>query len=211
MNIKVIAQNAIKIITESGKTIYFDPFKLRNEDSKDADIIFVTHSHFDHFSAQDIKQINKDNTKIVVTNDLFEKAVQCGFNEDEILAVVPDKEYSFAGIEFKTIPAYNTNKEFHKREYNWVGYILNVDGEIIYVAGDTDITDEALNVECDIAMVPVGGIYTMTAEEAAMLVGQIMPRKYAVPTHYKTVVGSEEDALKFKKSLEGKVEVRIMM
>ena len=211
MNIKVIAQNAIKIITESGKTIYFDPFKLRNEDSKDADIIFVTHSHFDHFSPQDIKQINKDNTKIVVTNDLFEKAVQCGFNEDEILAVVPDKEYSFAGIEFKTIPAYNTNKEFHKREYNWVGYILNVDGEIIYVAGDTDITDEALNVECDIAMVPVGGIYTMTAEEAAMLVGQIMPRKYAVPTHYKTVVGSEEDALKFKKSLEGKVEVRIMM
>jgi L-ascorbate metabolism protein UlaG (beta-lactamase superfamily) len=112
---------------------------------------------------------------------------------------------------FKTIPAYNTNKEFHKREYDWVSYIVEIDNEIVYVAGDTDITDEALNVKCDIAMVPVGGTYTMTAEEAAKLIKQIQPRKYAIPTHYQTVVGSVEDAKKFKELLEGKIKVNILM
>lgn len=112
---------------------------------------------------------------------------------------------------FKTIPAYNTNKEFHKREYDWVSYIVEIDNDIVYVAGDTDITDEALDVKCDIAMVPVGGTYTMNAEEAAKLVEHINPSKFAIPTHYQTVVGSVEDAKRFKELLEEKVEVKILM
>lgn len=211
MNIELIAQNAIKIITKDGKIIYFDPFKLKGEALNDADIIFITHAHYDHFSPEDIKLIKNDTTSIVVTNDLYEKAIQCGFNESKILKVMPNNEYSFAGIKFKTIPAYNTNKEFHKREYNWVSYVLEIDDEIVYIAGDTDITEEALSVSCDIALVPVGGTYTMTAEEAAKLVEHISPRKYAIPTHYQTVVGSEEDASKFKKLLQGKIEVEIIM
>ena len=211
MNIKLIAQNAIKITKEDGKNIYFDPFKLNQNNLNDADVIFITHSHYDHFSPEDIMKIKKDDTKIIVTKDLFEKTLQCGFAQDNILKVLPNNEYNFAGIKFKTIPAYNTNKEFHKREYDWVSYILKIDEDIIYVAGDTDVTEEALSTKCDIALVPVGGTYTMTAEEAAKLVEHISPRKYAIPTHYQTVVGSVEDAIKFKELLDGKIEVNILM
>ena len=209
MNIELIAHNAIKIITKEGKNIYCDPLRLEI-DSKDADIIFITHSHYDHFSPEDIKMIKNDNTKIVITKDLFDKAIECGFNENQVLTIIPNNEYSFDGIKFNTIPAYNLNKEFHKKEYEWVGYILEIDEELVYIAGDTDITDEALNVKCDIALVPVGGTYTMTANEAAKLIEHILPRKYAIPTHYKTIVGSVEDAKRFKELLKNKVEVKIV-
>lgn len=210
MNIRLIAQNAIKIITEDGKNIYFDPFRLESVEN-DADIIFITHSHFDHFSPEDIAKIKKDDTKIVVTKDLIEKAMKCGFDVNNILKVLPNNEYSISGFSFKTIPAYNTNKEFHKREYDWVSYIVEIDEDIVYVAGDTDITNEALNVKCDVALVPVGGTYTMTAREAAQLISNISPRKYAIPTHYQTIVGSKDDAIEFKELLEGKVKVDILM
>lgn len=211
MNIKLIAQNAIRITTKDEKVIYFDPFNLKGEYLNDADIIFITHSHFDHFSPEDIKEIKNNYTKIIITKDLIEKSIQCGFDKNNILSVLPNNEYNFGDIRFKTISAYNTNKDFHKREYDWVSYILEIEDDIIYVAGDTDITEEALNVKCDIALVPVGGTYTMTSEEAAKLIEHILPRKYAVPTHYKTVVGSDEDAIKFKKLLEGNVKVNILM
>ena len=209
MSIEVIAQNAIKITTVNGRNIYFDPFKIENSSMQDADIIFITHAHYDHFSPEDIKKIKNSNTKIVATRDLFEKILKCGFDENKILTVLPNNEYDFSGIKIKTIPAYNINKEFHKKEYNWVSYIVDIDDETVYVAGDTDITEEALNVKCDIALVPVGGIYTMTAEEAAKLIKHILPKKYAIPTHYQTLVGSIEDALTFRNLLEGIVEVKI--
>lgn len=211
MKIELIAQNAIKITTESGKNIYFDPFKLEENNVNDADIIFITHAHYDHFSPEDIRKIKNNNTKIVVTKDLYEKSIECGFNESNILKVLPNNQYDIENIQFQTIPAYNTNKEFHKREYDWVSYILKIEDNIIYVAGDTDITAEAMNVKCDIALVPVGGTYTMTCEEAAKLVEHIAPTKYAIPTHYQTVVGSVEDATKFKEILKDKVEVKILM
>lgn len=211
MKIELIAQNAIKITTESGKNIYFDPFKLEENNVNDADIIFITHAHYDHFSPEDIRKIKNNNTKIVVTKDLYEKSIECGFNESNILKVLPNNQYDIENIQFQTIPAYNTNKEFHKREYDWVSYILKIEDNIIYVAGDTDITEEALNVKCDIAFVPVGGKYTMNAEEAAKLIEHILPKKYAIPTHYQTIVGSLEDAIRFKDLLKGKVKVDILM
>ena len=211
MNIEVIAQNAIKITTNEEKRIYCDPFRIKDGTLKDANVIFITHSHFDHFSPEDIEKIKNEETKIVLTSDLYDKAINCGFDEKDILTVIPNNEYNFAGIEFKTIPAYNTNKEFHKKEYGWVSYILKVDDEVIYIAGDTDVTEEALNVKCDIALIPVGGTYTMTATEAAKLIEHISPSKYAVPKHYQTLVGSEKDAIEFKRLLEGKVQVNILM
>lgn len=211
MDIKLIAQNAIRIEKENGIIIYFDPFKINGRYLNDADVIFITHSHYDHFSPEDIRTIKKEDTKIVVTTDLMEKTIECGFRRSDILSVLPDNEYNFGGIKFKTIPAYNVNKQFHKREYDWTSYIVEIDDEIVYVAGDTDITEEALNVKCDIACVPVGGTYTMTAEEAAELIKNILPKKYAIPTHYKTVVGSYEDAVKFKEYLKNVVVVDILM
>ena len=204
--IRLISQSAIRI--ESDKIIYFDPFKLTDEYNEDADYIFITHSHYDHFSKDDILKIKKDTTKIIVTSDLYEECKNMGFID--ILVVEPNKEYSIDDIIFKTVPAYNINKGFHKREYNWVGYIISIDNYNLYMAGDTDNIPEIRNIKCDIAFVPVGGTYTMDYNEAVELIKEMKPN-LAVPIHYKTVVGTVEDAYKFKESLDGFVDVKILM
>ena len=207
--IEVIAQNAIRI-KKGNKVIYFDPFKLENENKYDADYIFITHSHFDHFSPEDILKIKKDDSKIIAPKDLKFEIEKIGLDEKNVLLVIPNNEYKIEDLEFSTVPAYNINKNFHKRENNWVGFIVNIDNEKIYVAGDTDNTEEARNVKCDIACVPVGGIYTMNYEEAADLINTIKP-KVVIPTHYKTIVGTEEDAYRFKELIKNEIEVKILM
>lgn len=206
-NIEVLCHSAIRI--NKGKTIYVDPFHLKKE-YNDADIILITHSHYDHFSEEDIQKVKKDDTKIYITNDLFEKAKELGFNEDKIVVVNPNETYYEYDIEIKTIRAYNTNKQFHPKENNWVGYILKIQGITYYIAGDTDITEENERVNCDIALVPVGGTYTMTAKEAATLVNEIKP-KIAVPTHYGEIVGTKEDGQEFIKELEEGIEGKILI
>ena len=203
--IRLINQSALKI--NSDNIIYFDPFKI-DENYNDADYIFITHSHYDHFSKEDILKIKKDSTKIIVTSDLYEECKKMGFFE--VIVVDQNKEYTIDNISFRTVPAYNINKDFHKKEYNWVGYIINIDNSILYVAGDTDNIPEIKNINCDIAFVPVGGTYTMDYKEASELIKEMRPR-LAVPIHYKTVVGTTEDAYNFKKALEGIVEVKILM
>ena len=209
-NIELIAQSAIRIKKQDNKVIYFDPFKLGNEYQNDADYIFVTHSHFDHFSPEDILKIKKEETKVIATEDLKTEIEKIGFNESNVLLVKPDNKYKIDEIEFSTIPAYNINKDFHKKEFNWVGYIVNIDGERVYVAGDTDNTEEARNVKCDIACIPIGGTYTMTYEEATDLINTIRP-KVAIPTHYKTIVGTVQDAQKFREKIAENIEVKILM
>ena len=204
--IKLISQSAIRI--ESNKIIYFDPFKLTNEYKEDADYIFITHSHYDHFSKEDILKIKKDTSKIIVPSDLYEECMNMNFSE--IFVVEPNKEYNIDNIYFKTVPAYNINKDFHKKEYNWVGYIINIDNYNLYIAGDTDNIPEIRNIKCDIAFVPVGGTYTMDYKEAVELIKEMKP-SLAVPIHYKTIVGSVEDAYKFREGLDGFVEVKILM
>lgn len=208
--IELIAQSAIRIETKSGKIIYFDPFKLDEKYSKDADFIFVTHPHFDHFSPEDIEIIKKNDTKIIAPKELDIKIKQLGFEKENTILVVPNEKYDIEEIEFETIPAYNINKDYHRKEYNWVGYIVTIDGKRVYVAGDTDNIEEARNIKCDIACVPVGGTYTMTYKEAAELIKVIKP-EIAIPIHYKTIVGSEKDAINFKQELQGFVDVDILM
>ena len=209
-NISLIAQSALRIVSNNGRVIYFDPFKLEQK-NYDADYIFITHSHFDHFSPEDILKIKKDDTKIIIPEDIESKVEELGFGQEKITIVKPNNKYLVDDIEFKTIPAYNTNKDFHKKEYNWVGYIVNIDNTLIYVAGDTDCIEEAKNVKCDIACVPIGGTYTMTYYEAAELIKTIKP-KVAIATHYKTIVGTLEDAYEFEKMLKNEdVEVNILM
>lgn len=208
-NISLLAQSAIKIKNNKGKIIYFDPYKIV-KNYNDADYIFITHSHYDHFSEEDLNKVKKNNTKIIVPEEIKEKCRYLGFNDDDILSVMPDKYYYIDEIKFNTVRAYNGNKDFHKKEYNWVGYIVEIDNKKVYVAGDTDNVEEIRNIKCDIACVPVGGTYTMTAEEAADLISEIKP-SVAIPIHYKTIVGSVEDAEKFKELLNGKVEVLILM
>lgn len=205
-NIQVLYHSSIKINKE--KVIYIDPLKIE-DNCHDADIIFITHSHYDHYSEEDIKKIIKEDTKIVVTNDLQETASKLT-NEENVISVQPNEKYCVEGIIFETIPAYNLNKQFHPKQNNWVGYVIELNGLKYYIAGDTDITDENKTVKCDVAFVPVGGTYTMTAKEAAELVNIIKP-KIAVPIHYGSVVGTNQDAIDFVNLLEKETEGKILM
>ena len=206
-NIKWLGHSTIKF-EHMGKIIYVDPYKIK-ENFLDADIIYITHNHYDHFSKEDILKIKKDNTFIVITEDIYDKVIQLGFNKEKILSVIPNKEYEIEGIKFSTVYAYNVNKEFHPKANNWVGYIILLDGIRYYIAGDTDKTLENEQVKCDVAFLPVGGTYTMNAREAVKLAISINP-KIVVPIHYGTLVGTIEDARYFKEQLKDKVECIIM-
>ncbi len=206
-NIEALCHSSIRIDKE--KVIYIDPFHLK-QNYNDADIILITHSHYDHFSEEDIKKVIKSNTKIYVTRDLIEKTKKLGFKENNIILVNPEEKYYEDSIEIRTIRAYNINKNFHPKENNWVGYILKIEDIIYYIAGDTDITEENQNVKCDIAFVPVGGTYTMTAEEAATLINRIKP-KIAIPIHYGEIVGSKQDAEIFINKLDKEIKGKILI
>jgi len=198
----VNTQNSIRI--DCGKIIYVDPLDIRQE-SHDADYIFITHDHYDHFSLEDINKVLKQETQFVVPLKMdirVRKNTPVGRN----LAVVAGKSYETEDFTFETVPAYNLIKPFHKKRAGWVGYILNIDDTRIYIAGDTDATKEAQNVKCDIAMVPIGGTYTMNLKEAAALINKIKP-KYVIPTHYGSLVGDKLDGKRFKQLVDEKIEV----
>ncbi len=206
-NVEVLYHSSVKIKDE--KVIYIDPFKI-NKSYNDADIIFITHDHYDHYSEEDIDKIIKTNTTIVVPDELLTKLLKKGIKRELILVVEPEKEYLVQGVKFKTIPAYNTNKQFHPKENGWVGYVIESKGIKYYFAGDTDITTENKKVKCDVAFVPVGGTYTMDFKEAAQLVNEIKP-KVAVPIHYGSIVGENQDATDFIKLLHPTTKGIILM
>jgi len=185
---------------EGEKVIYTDPFKIKKPDK--ADIILITHEHFDHCSPEDVRKIQGRETVIVATPDCAGKL------SGNIRIVKPGDRISVEGIEINAVPAYNTNKQFHTKDKGWVGYIFAVKGRSIYLAGDTDHIPEMKTFRADIALLPVSGTYVMTAEEAVEAALDIRP-KVAIPMHYGSIVGSKQDALKFSDALKGKIEVVI--
>lgn len=205
--IEVLCHSSIKIT--KGVIIYFDPFKIKKE-YHDADLIFITHSHYDHFSPEDINKVRKEGTIIIATEDLLDKLLTLGFTKESIIIVKQNENFNVKDINFKTIPAYNTNKNFHPKENNWVGYLLTLDNTTYYIAGDTDITKENRKVRCDVAFVPIGGTYTMTVEEAAKLINEIKP-KIAIPTHYGEIVGDTNDGERFVKLINTDIEYKVFI
>ena len=205
--IEVLCHSSIKINKE--KIIYIDPFKI-DKNYNDADMIFVTHDHYDHYSEEDIDKIKKEDTIIIAPEELLTKLLRKGFRKDSIITVEPNKKYMIQGMKFETIPAYNTNKQFHPKENGWVGYIIEIKGVRYYIAGDTDITEENRRVKCDVAFVPVGGTYTMDFKEAATLVNEIKP-KMAIPIHYGDIVGTKQDAIDFSKLLHPEIKCEILI
>ena len=209
-NIEVFIQNSIRIQSREG-IIYIDPFRMEDE-PHDADFILVTHDHYDHFSPEDINKVSNDNTVLVVPEKMEAKAGKVSAVVGKIKTVLPGTYQLIDGLEIEAVPAYNTLKPFHKKSAGWAGYILLVDDKRIYIAGDTDITREAKEVICDVALVPIGGTYTMDAKKAAELVNTIRPA-VAIPTHYGSIVGEKEDAEIFRNHVKEpvKVEIKIPM
>ena len=202
--ITVNCQSSIRIA--DNEIIYFDPYKILKE-SHDADLIFITHDHFDHFDTLSIENIRKEDTKIIVPHSIS-KIVKESL-DIPVIEVEPNNTYNINGYLIKTIPSYNLNKNFHPKEKNYVGYVITIQEERIYVSGDMDLIEEALNLKCDIALIPIGGTYTMNYKEALTFVNKVHP-KVVIPTHYQTIVGSLDDALEFQKLVPKDIECLIL-
>lgn len=206
-NVQVLCHSSIKITGE--KTIYIDPYEIK-EESHDADIIFCTHAHYDHFSPVDIQKVRKEDTYMVTVDDNMTEVLKMGFAMNHIAVVEPNYKFNVDGISFITTPAYNKEKAYHPKSSSWVGYLIEMNGIRYYIAGDTDFIEELENIQCDVAFLPVGGTYTMDAYEASKMANTLMP-KAAVPVHYGTIVGSYKDAEKFLAMLNMDIEGKILI
>lgn len=193
---------------DGSKVIYFDPWKL-SMGAKEADIICVSHDHFDHFSKDDIAIISSKETVIVTTAAVARQLKGAKLSCKEVKALSPGETFDTGDVRIKAVASYNTNKDFHPKRSGNVGFIVAADGVSIYHAGDTDDIPEMADYGCDIALLPVSGTYVMTADEAAHAALAIRP-KTAIPMHYGEVAGSAADAKRFQELLKGKVEVRIL-
>ena len=202
-NITVNEHSSIRI--DDKVIAYVDPFRLR-EERHDADLILFTHPHFDHFSPEDFHKAAKADTIYVCPLSMKKEALDAGIAPAQLRTLEAEENLGILGIEIEGVPAYNTNKPNHPKEKGWLGYVLEIGPHQIYVAGDTDRIPEGEAVQCDIALVPIGGTYTMNAREAADFVNTLRPHT-VIPTHYASIVGSLDDAREFIKHLDREIEV----
>ena len=189
-NILVNTQSSIRIPLD--KILYFDPYKI-NDSRHDADIIFITHDHYDHFDIDSINNVKNDNTVVVAPASMKNDVDNISFKD--YIYLNPYDEINIDNIIVSTVPSYNINKSFHPKSNNWLGYIVTYNNIKYYIAGDTDKTSDNEKVNCDIAFIPIGGTYTMNVDEAVELVKIINP-KVVIPIHYGSIVGNKNDGKK---------------
>lgn len=201
--IRVNAHSSVRLET-AGKVVWIDPFSL-TEAPGDADVIFLTHEHFDHCSPEDIARVWKKETLFVLPGTMAAKAAGTTKGH-RVIPVRPGDRGEADGVPFEAVRAYNPAKPFHPKERDWVGYILTAEGLRVYVAGDTDATPEAAAVRCDVAMLPIGGKYTMNPAEAAALANRIRPQA-VIPIHYGSVAGSLRDFDRFAAAVDPEIRV----
>ncbi len=184
-------------------TIYIDPWQLKGKPAQ-ADLILVSHDHYDHCSPEDVNRLRGPNT-VVIANPSAAAKLGRG-----VKAIRAGEKQTVGAVTVEAVPAYNIGKRFHPKEAGGVGYILTIAGTRLYFAGDTDAIPEMDQIQCDIALLPVSGVYVMTADEAARAAGHIKP-KIAIPMHYGAgVAGSEADARRFQQQCPPGIEVRIL-
>ena len=205
--VQVLTHSSIRIA--GNQIIYFDPFNVEGE-PHDADIICVTHDHFDHYSPEDLAKVKNAASILVCPKSMKDSLSNSGISEEFTELVAPGDELEINGVRIQAVPAYNIGKQFHPQANQWVGYLVTMNNVIYYIAGDTDINEDVKKVRCDVALLPVGGTYTMTAEEAAKLTEMMHP-KAAVPTHYGSVAGKAEDGQIFADLLKDKINVILKM
>ncbi len=202
--IKWFGHASFSFVNKNGSRIYYvDPFDLKVTSLEEADIIFITHAHSDHFSPSDITNILKEDTVVIAATDVLEKI---NIPENRKFTVKPNRSYTIKDFSFATIPAYNNHPQklqFHPKSNNWVGYVFALNGKMIYHAGDTDFIEEMKRLKSlnlDIAILPIGGTYTMDVIEAAAAANTICA-KITIPMHYKNLLRekSKDAEQKFKK------------
>ncbi|MEM2919284.1 MAG: MBL fold metallo-hydrolase [Candidatus Nitrosocaldus sp.] len=205
-------------ISSSGKAIiYIDPYRLKREARDKADLLLISHEHFDHLSVEDAKKVVAADKTVVITTKRCADGMK-GAKVKDVRIVKPWDKVDLQGITVEAVPAYNiskinpdTKKPFHPKDAGMIGFVLTVDGVRIYHAGDTDAVEELRNISnIDVALLPVSGTYVMTADEAVEAVRMIKP-KIAIPMHYGTIVGSEKDAERFKSMVrKEECDIRIL-
>ena len=186
-------------ISHDDTVIYIDPWKISGEPA-DADFVLISHSHYDHYSSQDIKKISNTKTRLIASSDVVKK-------ENTGQALLPDNSLQIEGLIVHGVASYNPEKQFHPKSNNWLGYVIEIQSKHIYYAGDTDLTDEVKTLKnVDTALLPVGGTYTMDAEQAARAAEFIKPR-LAIPYHWGDIVGDNKDAIKFAELAQCEVKI----
>jgi L-ascorbate metabolism protein UlaG (beta-lactamase superfamily) len=194
-----LGHDAIRL--DGSVVVCIDPYQITT--SKPADVILVTHEHFDHCSPEDLEKVRKADT-VIVTDATSAKKLK-----GDVRVVAPGDRLNVKGIDIEVYPAYNTNKEFHPKKAGMLSFIITLDGVRFYHCGDTDVIPEMKGLNVDVAFLAVSGTYVMTAEEAVEAARAIQP-KVAIPMHYGAIVGSADDASRFKKALEGEIEVVVL-
>ena len=186
---------------DGSKTIYIDPFQI--SDGPKADIILITHEHFDHCSPDDVAKIQQPGTIIITEKDSVPKLT------GDVRVVAPGESITIDDVKIEAVSAYNTDKDFHPKENGWLGFIVEIDGVRIYHAGDTDVIPEMKSLQADVALLPVSGTYVMTADQAVIAALDVNA-KVTIPMHFGAIVGDSADADSFKSALEGRIDVTIL-
>lgn len=199
-NIYVNTRSSIKLM--GTKTVYFDPLDIEGTPN-DADLIFITHEHYDHYSPNDIRKVITKTTQMIVPDEMLDMVKKENFPLQTLHGMTPSKTKDYNGVKCQGIPAYNIGKPFHPKDKKWLGYLVELDGKSYYAMGDTDSTPEVAEVDADVVFIPIGGKYTMDASEAAILINEKHP-ELIIPIHF-----TDPEAVKtFKKALRTGIEVK---
>jgi len=186
---------------DGSRVLYIDPFEIKKGPL--ADIILISHEHYDHCSPEDVKKIQSKDTVIVTEKDSQKKL------SGDVRVLAPNETIELKGVKIKAIPAYNIGKDFHPKQKAWIGFFIEMDGFSVYHTGDSDLIPEMEGLRPDVALLPVSGTYVMDVDMAIQAALKIEP-KVVIPMHYGSFIGSAQDAKRLKESLKGRIEVVIL-